>query len=160
MKRIGVLSDTHLHGLSDALIDIYNKHLQDVDIILHAGDLVSLEVFEFLSEKKSTYAVSGNMDPIDVRKRLPEKEIIEIGNFRIGLIHGWGSSDGLEQRVMSRFDNVDAIVYGHSHRPSNTRLGNTLLFNPGAAIGYSSTPLRSIGILEIGEQISGRIIEL
>lgn len=160
MKRIGVISDTHLHGLSSQLIDIYEKHLHDVDMILHAGDLVSMEVFEFLLQKKPTHAVSGNMDPVDVRENLPDKKIIQVEEFRIGLIHGWGSSEGLEQRVMSQFKDVDVIVYGHSHRPSNFKQGNIFFFNPGPAIGYSSTPMRSIGILELGEKISGRIIEL
>jgi len=160
MKRIGVISDTHLHNLSKKLLDIYDRYFTDVDLILHAGDLVCIDVFKFLSEKKPTYAVSGNMDPLDVKRDLPDKEIIEIENYRIGLIHGWGSSDGLEDRIMNEFSNVHVIVYGHSHRPANHQQGQLLLFNPGPAIGYPSTPLRSIGILEISEKITGRIIEI
>ena len=85
--KIGVLSDTHLNRVTKELRWIYDKHLADLDIILHAGDYVSQEVVRFLS-KGLFYGVRGNMDPIEVSKLVPDKRVIELGPHRVGLIHG------------------------------------------------------------------------
>ena len=47
MVRIGVLSDTHLPDTGDALIflqELAARHFADVDLILHAGDIVAPDV--------------------------------------------------------------------------------------------------------------------
>ena len=89
--RIGVLSDTHLHRVSRDLREILDHHLSQVDVLFHVGDYTSPVVVDFLSSK-NFHGVHGNMDPVDIRAVLPEKKIVEIGGFRFGLIHGWGSS--------------------------------------------------------------------
>ncbi|MFH0845624.1 MAG: metallophosphoesterase family protein [Pseudomonadota bacterium] len=159
-KRIGVLSDTHLHGVTDDLLAIYTQYLSNVDIILHAGDFVSSEIVAFFQRRKDFHGVSGNMDPIEVKRMLPEKKIVDVGPFKLGLIHGSGPAEGLEERIRSEFQNIDIIVYGHSHRAANHTEKGVLLFNPGAAIGYSMPPLRSIGLLEIQDSIAGKIIPI
>lgn len=158
--KIGVLSDTHLNGVNDSLEDIYDQYLEDTDMILHAGDFVSVEVVRFLGSEKQFHGVCGNMDTIDVRDTLPPKKVIEVGPFNIGLMHGWGAKEGLEERLMNEFTGVDAIVYGHSHRPANHIKEGILFFNPGSVAGRSLMASKSIGILEVGEEISGRIINL
>ena len=100
--KIGVLSDTHLHGITKSFMNIYDKYLKNMDIILHAGDFVNVEVVEFLYGE-NFHGVHGNMDPFDVREMLPPKRVIELGSHRIGLMHGWGSSNGLEERVRSEY---------------------------------------------------------
>ena len=157
--KIGVLSDTHLYRVSLELKEIYKKHLTDMDFVLHAGDVCSLDIVEFL-EKHNFHGVSGNMDPLEVKAKLPDKKIVEIGPYKIGLIHGWGSPEGLEDRVFGEFTGVDVIVFGHSHRALCQKKEGVLLFNPGTATGPSLKDGHSIGILELTDQISGRIIRL
>jgi hypothetical protein len=65
---------------------------------------------------------------------------------------------GLEERIWGEFQNVDVIVYGHSHHNANHLRDNVLLFNPGTATGYSSSGTHSIGILELDQRIRGKII--
>ena len=157
--KIGVLSDTHLHRMTKDLRDIYDKYLSEMDVILHAGDYVSAEVVEFLSEG-NFHGVHGNMDPIEITEMLPGKKVIEFGSYRVGLIHGWGSSEGIEERIRHEFKNVDVIVYGHSHRSANHIRDNVCFFNPGTAIGYSSCGVHTVGILEIDDKIHGKIIDI
>jgi putative phosphoesterase len=157
--RIGVLSDTHLHRVSRDLREILDQHLSQVDVLFHVGDYTSPVVMEFLSSK-NFHGVHGNMDPVGIRAVLPEKKIVELGGFRFGLIHGWGSSAGLEEKVLGQFTDVDVIVYGHSHKPANDMVQGVLLFNPGTASGYSSSGVHSIGILECGDTVKGEIIDL
>lgn len=159
--KIGVISDTHLRRVTPELEDIYEKYLKDKDFILHAGDFVCSEVVDFFSGKsREFFGVCGNMDLPEVVQRLDEKEVVELGGFRVGLIHGWGSPDGLEERIRGEFKNVDAVVFGHSHRPVNYMREGVLVFNPGTASGFSLSRERSLGVLEINEMIRGEIISL
>lgn len=157
--RIGVLSDTHLNRVSKDLTEILDHHLSQVDVLFHVGDYTSPEVVDFFGSK-NFHGVCGNMDPLAVKAVLPEKKIVEIGGFRFGLIHGWGSPRGLEERVLAQFNEVDVVVYGHSHRAMNEEVQGVLLFNPGTACGYSSYGTHSIGILECGDTVKGEIIDL
>ena len=156
---IGVISDTHLTTVTREFEELCDLYLSDADFILHAGDVVSEEIVDYL-DGNGFYGVQGNMDPPEVRERLPLSRVVNAGRFRLGLIHGWGSPGGLEDRVRSRFADVDAIVFGHSHRAVNVVREGVVYFNPGTATGYSSSGIHSIGILEVGESIRGRIITL
>jgi len=157
--KIGVISDTHLREVDSRLIDIYHEYFSDVEMIIHAGDLVSTQVVDFLSQKP-LHVVQGNMDSLDIKERFPKKRIVEVGGFRLGLIHGWGSPFGIEGRIRSEFDDVDVIIYGHSHRPANHIDKGILFFNPGTPTVLSFSGSNSIGILDIGETVKGNIIEL
>ncbi len=157
--KIGVLSDTHLNRVTEGFKKIYDKYLSDKDLILHAGDVVSTDIVDFLS-MKMFHGVCGNMDPSDVQGVLPSKKIIKIGSHRIGLIHGWGGHSDLEDRIRSEFREVDVIIYGHSHQAVSHKKNGILFFNPGTATGFSSSGLHSIGVLEVDKTIRGEIIEL
>jgi putative phosphoesterase len=157
--KIGVLSDTHLKEPHSEFKKVIEFHFRDVEKLLHAGDFVDWSVAEYLSSLKELIAVCGNMDPPDIRKAFPHKRIIEIGGFRIGLIHGGGSPFGIESRVKEEFDEVAAIVYGHTHTPANHQVKNILFFNPGSPT-RSFIHRATLGILHIGEEIEGEIIKI
>jgi len=158
--KIGVISDTHLREPDERLLDIIRKHFRDADLILHAGDLVDLKVLDVFGHKE-VVAVCGNMDPPHVGDEIPLKRVIEIGRFRIGLIHGWGSPYDLEDRIRREFENVDCIVYGHSHTPANHIREGILFFNPGTACDRRHAGSNTVGILDVGEdEIAGRIIDV
>ena len=157
--RIGVLSDTHLDHVGTELEYIYNNYLSKTDIIFHAGDYVSKDVVEYL-DRGNFHGVFGNMDPSGIREVLSRKKIIQLGPHRIGLIHGWGPYNGLEESILTEFEGVDVIVYGHSHRPANHVKRGVLLFNPGTAIGYHKNGSHTIGILEVGDTVQGEIINI
>jgi len=159
IMKIGVLSDTHLHQVTGEFVGIYDRYLSDMDLILHAGDVVSPEIIDFLNAK-DFHGVCGNMDSKAVKRLLPEKKVIHSSGYKIGLIHGWGRSDGLEDRIRPLFQQVDVIVYGHSHIASNHVKNGILFFNPGTATGYSASGEHSIGVLELGETVRGEIIDL
>ena len=125
--KIGVISDTHLKESNPLLENIVERYFKDVDLILHAGDITSMEVLNVFKEKEIV-AVFGNNDPSGVRKRLPQKEVITVDNFKIGLIHGWGFPMRLKKRVRDSFQGVHCLVYGHSHWAVNIRQNGILYF--------------------------------
>lgn len=157
--RIGVVSDTHLKQVTKEFKEIFDKHLSDKDVILHAGDVVSAEVVDFLSAK-DFHGVSGNMDPLEVKEILPVKKVVELGKYQLGLIHGWGPPFDLENRIWPEFNGVDIIIYGHSHQPANHIREGVLFFNPGSASGITSSGTSTIGVLELDDHIHGEIIML
>ncbi len=150
--RLGVLSDSHVASF-DQLNDRILTALAEVDLIVHAGDFVAKDVLDGLKRMGEVRAVRGNMDSDEIKKILPEKELLEIEGKKIGIIHGWGSPYGIDERVGNVFSGVDIIIYGHSHYPQNETKNSVLFFNPGQA-------RNSFGILTIGAEVSGEIIKL
>lgn len=150
--KIGVVSDTHATSFAQ-LPNRILAALAEVDLIIHAGDFVTKDVLDGLKQLGEVKAVQGNMDSDELKRILPEKELLLIEGRRIGIIHGWGSPYGIDDRVGKMFEAVDVIVYGHSHYSQNEVKKGILFFNPGQA-------KNSFGILTIGKQIRGEIINL
>jgi predicted phosphodiesterase len=59
--------------------------------------------------------------------KLPVTRRIEIDGFRIYVLHILAELDP------QAADNVDAVIYGHSHQPKIETKNGTLFFNPGSA---------------------------
>lgn len=161
--KIGVIADTHI---PDRAKDIPQKILDDfrnADMVIHAGDLVDLSVLDKLKTVcPNIKAVWGNMDSYDVRKKLPEKEIIKIANYKIAVMHGYGPPNRLIELMAKEFkdDNVDLIIFGHSHAGISEKKNNILYFNPGSPTDKIFSPYNSYGIIEINDKIEARIIKL
>jgi len=149
---ICVLADTHVSRLETMLAKIIDS-LSTVDLIIHAGDFTTVTVLEELRQFRKVRAVQGNMDSNELKAMLPVKEVFEIENKRIGITHGSGGPLGMEQRIKKIFglDQVDIIIYGHSHQTQNEVIDNILFFNPGKAMD-------SFGIITIDEGVKGEII--
>jgi putative phosphoesterase len=158
--KVGVLSDIHLKKDDGRVQKIIDRYLSDVDMIFLCGDLISMAIYEMFSHKKVA-AVAGNMDDYTVKSSLPFKRVVEINGFKFGLIHGWGSPVQIEDKIKKEFDNVDCIVYGHTHSAENKKKGGTMFFNPGSPTDKRFAPFNSIGMLNVTEdKIDGEIIEL
>ncbi|HEY8284146.1 MAG TPA: metallophosphoesterase family protein [Chloroflexota bacterium] len=165
MKRLGVLSDTHLPSgrveLPDALLDAF----AGVDGILHAGDLVCPEVLDRLRTIAPVWGVYGNMDPPALQHTLSGTLILPFEDLAIGLTHGHlGSGASTPARAMACFADhpeVRVVVFGHSHEPHNQQRGLVRLFNPGSPTQPRQQPRPSYGMLEIdGDQVSATLHEL
>ncbi len=154
--RLGILSDTHLTNLADS-IDLAEQ-LRDgpfdrVDAVLHAGDMVVPEL-ECCFGDLPFYVVQGNMDA--PRAGLPRKRLLELAGFRIGLVHGWGAPAAVPFNARDEFatQQLDLIVFGHSHTPFNAYAGETLLFNPGSATDHRGhAEACTVGLIELGSEL-------
>ncbi|MBU1044230.1 MAG: metallophosphatase family protein [Candidatus Omnitrophica bacterium] len=158
--KIGVISDTHIPVASEHLPYVLKEYFKNVDMIIHAGDIVEQSVLDNLYEYcPNVEAVCGNMDCAQLQGRLPQKKIIKAGKFIIGITHGWGPPMGITDRIRKEFKNVDIIVFGHTHKSMNERKNGILFFNPGSATDMISSE-RTIGIIELNEKINSRIIAI
>jgi putative phosphoesterase len=125
------------------------KRLERADLILHAGDFVSVAVLEALQELGPVEAVVGNMDEPALREVLPERRVVEVEGVRIGLVHVPGPAVGRAERLVEAFPRCAAIVYGHTHVPEVSRLGEVLVLNPGSPTERRGAPVHSMLMLEI-----------
>lgn len=161
--KIGVISDTHIPDRANKIPDEILKEFKKMDMVIHAGDLVDLRVLDELIEAcPNVKAVFGNMDQAEIKKRIPEKEIIQINNFKIGITHGRGAPSKLVEFLKTYFsnDDVDMIIFGHSHMALNEKIGDVLFFNPGSATDKTFSTSNSYGIVEINDRIEARIIKI
>ncbi|WP_458455235.1 metallophosphoesterase [Methanobrevibacter sp.] len=148
---IGLISDTHIPDrariLPQNVIDTFN----DVDLILHAGDLTSPKVLEELEGIAPVMAVQGNMDRANGID-LPKARVIEVDDLRIGLIHGevYPRADSQQLLYLARELNADILVSGHSHQPKIKQSEGILLLNPGSPI-VPRLADRTVMLLEIND---------
>jgi putative phosphoesterase len=161
--RLGIISDTHLSSLTGDFIDLVKDRFADCDLIVHAGDFTSPEIYRYLREQTSgnLVAVHGNMDPPELRKLLPEQLVFKKLGIKIGLIHGWGGPSDLEERIARRFSDqgVRCIIYGHSHNGVSHQRGDILFFNPGSPTDRYHARMNSIGYVSIKNgELVGEIV--
>ncbi len=159
--KIGVISDTHIPVACDELPASLRKIFQGTDLILHAGDLIEMGVLEELKKiAPRVEAVAGNMDSAPAHHILPPKKVIKAGQFSIGLIHGWGAPEHIEDRIRREFEKIDIIVFGHTHMPMNSTKNGILFFNPGSATDKVFAKENTVGILELTSTIKATIIKI
>jgi hypothetical protein len=157
--KIGVVSDTHSHLIPKKLLEDFKT----VDLIIHAGDFCTKDDLNIFKKIKKVRAVFGNMDGLEIRQILPEKDIFQVDGVTIGLFHGHGSPDKVPKIVRSEFkgNKVHVVIFGHSHCPFNETIDGVLYFNPGSPNDVVRAPYRSYGMLDINHgQVTARIIKV
>ncbi len=155
--KIGIISDTHDNLVKiDAAVEVFNR--ERVNLVLHCGDYIapfSLRRFERLisplkgvfgncdGEREGLLKVAGELGFL-IRD---EPWLIEIGEKRVLLSHKPGFSK----------ENIDFIIYGHTHRTEIGK-GFPTLINPGEASGWL-TGKATIVILDV-EKREPRVLEI
>lgn len=159
--RIAVISDTHMPRGARALPEGCAERLRAADLILHAGDLTGAAFLdELLAFGPPVEAVRGNMDDARVRDQLAERRVVEAGLVRIGLVHIPGPRVGRAERLAASFPGCGAVVYGHTHVPELTRLGEIWILNPGSPTERRSSPARSMIELTVeGRSLAPALVE-
>lgn len=160
MTKVGLISDTHLMNLNGDLEEKICKLFKDCGPIIHCGDIVNLNVLDSFIDHE-LIVVAGNTDGEDVRRAFPAKRKTRIEAVDVGIVHGWGSPEGIRQRIKNEFDGVGLICYGHSHQPFCDREHGIFFMNPGSPTRPRFTDAGTVGIITInGNEIRGEILEL
>lgn len=154
MILVGVTGDTHVPARARALPQALLDGLAACGLILHTGDFVSAAVADALAALAPLEAVAGNNDPPELQARFGRRRIVRVGPWRIGLVHGHEGRrrSGTVDRAAGAFldEQVDVIVFGHSHLPHLERRGGVLLFNPGSPTDRRRAAGCTYGLLRIG----------
>jgi putative phosphoesterase len=168
--KIGLIADTHMPGSMDILWPQASRAFADVEMILHAGDLHTLEIVDHLSEIAPTYVSRGNGDLDIVDDRLKDNWLLSAAGLSIGLIHRFPSpvrksAEHLEKYVAKHFKDSqpDVLIYGHTHLEDVRSVAGRLYINPGSPTLPRNQSLRlgTIAVLEItGDHVSTQILQL
>jgi uncharacterized protein len=159
---VAVIADTHLPRGARRLPEACVERLRAADVILHAGDVVADAVLRELSALgPPVHAVHGNMDDLVLCERLPETLVVDVSGLHIGMTHDAGPHARREERLVKRFPDCAAVVYGHTHEPHVERSGNVWILNPGSPTERRRAPSHTMLMLEAANgRIAPELIEL
>ncbi len=152
--RIGIISDTHISKDTYKIEELLRKHLNDVDMIIHAGDFKSSKVIEIIKGHKKFIGVWGNNDGPAIKEQVKEKEIIKIDGYKLGIYHGHGEGKSTIDKAYDMFkeDKVDIIIFGHSHQAIIKTINKTLMLNPGSPTSKRKDRWYSLIILDLQKE--------
>jgi putative phosphoesterase len=138
------------------------ERLRRADLVIHAGDFSTAAAYdEIAASAKRLIAVHGNVDDAELRRRLPERAEVEVGGARVGVIHDAGPARGRLARLRRKFEDSDAVVFGHSHLPLHEREAGFQIFNPGSPTERRRSPVHTMGIAAIaGGEIAFELVTL
>ena len=106
--------------------------------VLSLGNIGSRESYDWLKSLSNDFhSVKGDFDEGD----MPEKKLVTIGEFKIGLIHGhqvlpWGNAESLSS--IQRELDCDILLSGNTHQINVKVVDNKLFINPGSISGAFS----------------------
>src|ERR1700694_2205376 len=144
---IGLVSDTHMPRFGTALPVALDEGLRKarVERIWHCGDMTDLLIVELFEAIAPFEAVAGNNDGDGIQARFGRKKIHTVAGARIGMIHGDHRSKNAEEAALAAFkdDEVDAIVFGPSHRPVIKERAGIVMITPGSPTDKRFNPLYS-----------------
>lgn len=154
-----VIADTHLPRRASALPEGLIPHLEQADLILHAGDLMDPALLDELAAYAPVRAVLGNIDPLEAR--LPETDEFEFGGVSIAMIHDLGPKKGRRNRMRRRFQRARVVVFGHSHIPWLEDEDGMLLLNPGSPTDKRPQPEHAFALLRVeGGEVRAEVLAL
>ncbi len=155
--RIGLIADTHMPGSIEQLWPQAFTTFSDVDMILHAGDLHTLDIVDELEKLAPTYVARGNGDAGIVDPRLQDNWLLDIAGVNVGMIHHFPSPirkspEAINKYINKHFDaQPDVVIYGHTHLEDIHVVDDVLLINPGSPTLPKNQSLRlgTIALMEV-----------
>jgi putative phosphoesterase len=163
-KIVGLISDTHVPVRAKEIPREVFKVFENVDYIVHAGDLVQLSVIDELEQIAPVLVVFGNMDGPEIRGRLSKMNSFRVFDWKIGVTHNPGALFGTSKmREIAKMNGFNVLVYGHTHSPHIKWEGNVLLVNPGSPTNPSPSFIGkpSVGLLKVTKtRIVPQIIQI
>jgi len=132
------------------------------ELVLHGGDFVSAQFLEELRRLgPPVEGVHGNMDEPALKQTLPKQRVVEVESVRIGMVHDSGPRIRREALLAARFEDCDAVVYGHTHLPQVERFQHLWVLNPGSPTERRSAPVHSMLVLTVrGSRITPELVTL
>jgi putative phosphoesterase len=140
--RLVLMADTHLPKRARRLPDELWAAVEAADLVVHAGDWVEAGLLDELEARsRRLVGVYGNNDGPELRSRLPEVARETVEGLRLGVVHETGARTGREVRCDALYDDLDVLVFGHSHIPWDTTTPRGLrLLNPGSPTDRRAQP--------------------
>lgn len=173
---LGIISDSHDN------VPLVNKSINvlidnNIEEIIHLGDIISPFIPRFIKrdldakgvDLKITSVLGNNDGDIYMLNKLfneydwrllTSPSIVEYEGRSFYLMHGYSSVDFTERlaRVLVEKLDVDALLYGHTHKLVVDKISGKLLLNPGELCGYLTS--RSTVVVLDTRDLSTKVIDL
>ena len=156
--RVGLLSDTHILEVEEALPPEVVEAFCGVDLILHAGDIHIPSVLDELQHIAPVLAAEGDDDYGDILadERVKQRHILKLQGQTLWLVHMRPyhypsvSPQGEDFKGEDANDAPDIVVFGHQHDTCVRRIGDVLFISPGSPTLLHYQPgLGTVAILDI-----------
>ena len=161
--HVVVLADTHAPRRWRSVPPRVAEHLRTAELILHAGDVCTVDVLDELSGYAPVRAVRGNNDGPEIAAwGAPDRLVTDIDSLTVGMIHDSGAATGRLARMRRAFPECQLVVVGHSHIPMDISEDGLRLFNPGSPTDRRRQPQGTLGVLEIegGRLLDAQIVSV
>ncbi|UCB43017.1 MAG: metallophosphoesterase family protein [Dehalococcoidales bacterium] len=130
--RIGLITDTHIPDIAEAVPAEVAQTFQGVELILHAGDIYDLHVLNELEQIAPVLAALGDDDAFRLLqdKRVEMKHVLTFEGHTVWLVH--------EKPLLYRLtpqqaeEMPDVVVHGHSHTAKISDDNGTLFIGSGS----------------------------
>jgi putative phosphoesterase len=135
-RRIGLIADTHMPPANPGVERWVEQVFAGVELILHAGDLATASVLDWLETIAPVLAARGNNDAgVPDDPRVAQYQCVTVGTTRIGVIHileplNWPITRLAQQYHIDPLP--DVLVCGDTHEPVVAKMGGVLVVNPGS----------------------------
>ncbi len=139
MVVVGVIADTH--GLLRP--EVFPAFV-GVEHILHAGDIGDAAILATLQSIAPVTAIRGNIDRMGACAALPAEEYVTLGGINLHMLH-----DVHTLSLDPAAADVQAVIFGHSHKPLLEHRRGVLFFNPGAAGPRRFSLPITVGLLHV-----------
>jgi putative phosphoesterase len=127
--KVLIISDTH--GLRNTFDAVIEKE-QDIDMLIHLGDVERDEDYIQSMVKCPAIILSGNNDFFS---QLPTEREITIGDYKVFLTHGHSYYVSIETKTLRRVamaKGANIVMFGHTHKPYMDVDGDIKIINPGS----------------------------
>jgi putative phosphoesterase len=146
--QLGIISDTH-NILPQSILNHFNQ----VDYILHAGDIGDWDIIEQLKKIAPVIAVYGNIDSSKTKNELQANILIELNGLKIYLTHDIGNFKNFKYELFKKNINADLVIFGHTHEPFYAEYQKTIFLNPGSVSYPRSLKTGTIVLAKIENKI-------
>ena len=127
MSKVLIVSDSH--GLTKELKIIRERHLHEVDLMIHCGDS------ELMPTDKAISGYLTVMGNCDFGAEYPLETTSEVAGRKFFITHGHRysvKSSLMTLKYKAEEYHADIVCFGHSHVLGAEVIGGTLFINPGS----------------------------
>ncbi|MFN8557585.1 MAG: metallophosphoesterase family protein [Dehalococcoidia bacterium] len=153
--RIGLVTDTHLPALYRQLDELGPEaaaFFATVDLILHAGDVTSPSILDWLEQFAPVLVAQGNNDDFADPRMRPVQHL-DVEGWRIGMVHNLAPEHRPVHLLRQRhFDpHVTIMIAGHTHLERLEHRDGAVIINSGSPIlpHHKDTRHGTVGLLEL-----------
>jgi len=163
--RIGLIADTHVPEVAEAIPPGVTEAFAGVDLILHAGDIAVASALDELERIAPVLAARGDDDYQIKDERIRDVQRLTLDGASVYVIHSsqYWARGVIERPADHGLDKApDIVVFGHTHRDWVETVGDSLLVNPGSAsFPYYQLRPGTVALLTIDEgRAAARIVDL